>query len=535
MYHRYFGLNEAPFSIAVNPRYLFMSARHRDALAHLLYGVGAGGGFILLTGPVGTGKTTITRSLLEQLPQNADIALILNPTLSAVELLATACDELGINYSKDEQQLKPLTDKLHAYLLDNFAKGRNTVLLIDEAQHLQFETLEQIRLLTNLETNTKKLLQIILVGQPELKQLLNKPELSQLAQRITARYTLTALNQKETKAYIRHRLHVAGLPGNQQLFSDRVIQQIYKTSQGIPRLINVLCDRMLLGSYGKNKSSVDQQIVKQAINEIKGEDLELKQDSTNGVAKLGGGALAVAVVAALSLFTWQWFNSPINEHALNGGEAKASASTTNEKRLEIKWDRSQETAMGDLLTHLTIQSDTPICSNSSFRCDTLTVKTWQELSNYQRPVILKLITPAKTEAFTTLVGLNPTHAEIIKQGKKQQVSLKELGPLWTGEFILLWQPPPHYKDPINLGDTSPAVSWLAEKFALLDQQKAPLATDTFNQALQKRVIIFQQTHQLSHDGVVGLKTLLKINEQLSTVQLLNELANNADNTSTGNI
>ena len=186
MYHQYFGLTEAPFSIAVNPRYLFMSPRHRDALAHLLYGVGAGGGFILLTGEVGTGKTTINRCLLEQLPDDTDIAIILNPALNAMELLATVCDELGIAYDSEKHTLKTLTDNLHRYLLENHRRGRKTVLLIDEAQHLDFDVLEQIRLLTNLETNSEKLLQIILIGQPELAQMLGRPELRQCSRRTTS-------------------------------------------------------------------------------------------------------------------------------------------------------------------------------------------------------------------------------------------------------------------------------------------------------------------------------------------------------------
>ena len=198
MYLQYFGLSETPFSIAVNPRYLFMSPRHRDALAHLLYGVGSGGGFILLTGEVGTGKTTINRCLLEQLPPDTDIAIVLNPALNAQELLATVCDELGIAYDGNQPSLKTLTDSLHSYLLENHAQGRKTVLLIDEAQHLDFDVLEQIRLLTNLETHSEKLLQIVLIGQPELAQLLQRPELRQLNQRITARYTLAPLNQAES-------------------------------------------------------------------------------------------------------------------------------------------------------------------------------------------------------------------------------------------------------------------------------------------------------------------------------------------------
>ncbi|MDP5071240.1 MAG: AAA family ATPase, partial [Congregibacter sp.] len=208
MYYQYFGLNEAPFSIAVNPRYLYMSPRHRDALAHLLYGVGAGGGFILLTGEVGTGKTTINRCLIEQLPDNADIAMVLNPALDSRDMLATVCEELHIQFADPRPGLKELTDSLHRFLLDNHGKGRKTVLMIDEAQQLDFDVLEQIRLLTNLETSDEKLLHIILIGQPELAAKLARPELRQLNQRITARFDLQALSPPETAAYIRHRLQV---------------------------------------------------------------------------------------------------------------------------------------------------------------------------------------------------------------------------------------------------------------------------------------------------------------------------------------
>ncbi len=303
MYHKYFGLEEAPFSIAVNPRYLFMSERHRDALAHLLYGVGVGGGFILLTGEVGTGKTTIIRCLLEQLPPKTDVALILNPALDAVQLLAVVCDELHIDYQDQDRNLKELTDKLHRFLLENHQRGRNTVLLIDEAQHLQFEALEQIRLLTNLETNTRKLLQIILIGQPELKVMLARPELRQLSQRVTARYQLKPLTLDETAGYIRHRLQVAGLHANQELFPPKVVQHIHKESQGIPRLINVLCDRILLGTYGQNKARVDMAMARQATLEVKGED----DERIAGSARWAWPAAAAVLLltAAGALLWWQ--------------------------------------------------------------------------------------------------------------------------------------------------------------------------------------------------------------------------------------
>ncbi|MEZ5502904.1 MAG: AAA family ATPase [Halioglobus sp.] len=281
----------------MNPRYLFMSARHRDALAHLLYGVGAGGGFILLTGEVGTGKTTINRCLLEQLPANTDVAMILNPALNAIELLASVCDELGIANDPEKHTLKTLTDKLHAFLLENHARGRKTVLLIDEAQHLDFDVLEQIRLLTNLETNSEKLLQIILIGQPELAQLLARPELRQLNQRITARYNLDPLNLDETGAYIQHRLQVAGMSPERVIFTPSVVRGIYKATRGIPRVINVLCDRMLLGAYGRNKSRADHAMLQLAKQEVLGEQ---------AAATATWRWLAAAVVILLLVWLGGW-------------------------------------------------------------------------------------------------------------------------------------------------------------------------------------------------------------------------------------
>src|SRR5690606_1979704 len=256
MYHDFFGLKEQAFSIAVNPRYLYMSDQHREALAHLLYGIQIGG-FVLLTGEVGTGKTTIIRSLLEQLPEQTDIAMVFNPMANVPEMLGMILDELRVQYEKSQTSVKYLTDVLHHFLLDNHARGRNTVLLIDEAQLLSADALEQIRLLTNLETNTQKLLQIILVGQPELNTLLSRPRLRQLAQRITARFHLSPLNLAETRAYIAHRLQVAGLNGEKNPFTPGIVKKIHRFSGGIPRRINILCERILIGLYGHNQHQVD--------------------------------------------------------------------------------------------------------------------------------------------------------------------------------------------------------------------------------------------------------------------------------------
>ena len=225
-YHEYFGLDDQAFSIAVNPRYLYMSDQHREALAHLLFGVKSGG-FVMLSGEVGTGKTTIIRCLLEQLPDNADLAIVMNPSASARDLLCSICDEFRLTYAPNETSLKNLTDTLTEFLVKNHMRGRKSIVLIDEAQLLRISTLEQVRLLTNLETNTQKLLQIILVGQPELNELLAKPALRQLSQRITARYHLRPLTEQNTEAYIKHRLKVAGMPPGRIPFGPKVIARIH--------------------------------------------------------------------------------------------------------------------------------------------------------------------------------------------------------------------------------------------------------------------------------------------------------------------
>ena len=273
MYTSYFGLEEKPFSIAPNPDYLFMSDRHREALNHLTYGLGDTGGFVLLTGEVGTGKTTISRRLMENLPENTQAAFILNPTLSSQELLATICDELKVRYRKTGATLKTLTDKIQQKLLKNHSENINTLLIIDEAQHLQPEVLEQLRLLTNLETNTKKLLQVILIGQPELQQLLQRRDLRQLAQRITARYHLLPLNKQEVAQYLKHRLSVAKCFRN--IFDKSAVNAIHKTCNGIPRLMNLLAERALMNAYNSNNAVVNRKIILQAAYDALGDEYQV--------------------------------------------------------------------------------------------------------------------------------------------------------------------------------------------------------------------------------------------------------------------
>jgi general secretion pathway protein A len=270
MYAQFFGLKQEPFSIAPDPRYLFMSERHREALAHLLYGLAGGGGFVLLTGEIGAGKTTVCRCFLEQVPKRCNVAYIFNPKLTVTELLKSVCEEFHIPVPAREPGMatvKDLLDPINEYLLRTHAVGQNNVLIIDEAQNLSADVLEQLRLLTNLETSERKLLQIILIGQPELRDMLARPELEQLAQRVIARFHLGALSENETAQYIRHRMAVAGM--NSPLPFDRPSRvRIHEWSRGVPRRINLLCDRALLGAYSAGKSRVDVEIVDKAAAEV---------------------------------------------------------------------------------------------------------------------------------------------------------------------------------------------------------------------------------------------------------------------------
>ncbi|SEK69039.1 Type II secretory pathway, component ExeA (predicted ATPase) [Colwellia chukchiensis] len=339
MYTSYFGLEEKPFSIAPNPDYLFMSDRHREALNHLTYGLGDTGGFVLLTGEVGTGKTTISRRLMANLPENTQAAFILNPTLSSQELLATLCDELKIRYRKTGATLKTLTDKIQQKLLKNHESNINTLLIIDEAQHLQPEVLEQLRLLTNLETNTKKLLQVILIGQPELQQLLQRRDLRQLAQRITARYHLLPLNKQEVEQYLKHRLSVAKCFRN--IFDKSAIKAIHKTCNGIPRLMNLLAERSLMNAYNSNNAVVNGKIVRQAARDALSDEFHTQAWWQSAWLKVGAGVTLLALFLAMGMW-WgaQLINGnrlstpPLTSHQQSAPATTASVPLTSAAQVE---------------------------------------------------------------------------------------------------------------------------------------------------------------------------------------------------------
>ena len=343
MYLQYFRLKNPPFSLAPNPRFLYMSPRHREALAHLLYGIDEGGGFVALTGEVGTGKTTLCRCLLEQIPPNIDIALIINPRLNAIEFLASVCDELRIKIPPETASLKTLVDALNGYLLESFSQGRHTIVIIDEAQNLSFDVLEQIRLLTNLETSESKLLKIILVGQPELNTLLQRKDLRQLNQRITARFHLTPLSETETAGYIYHRLSVSG--GYKRLFPKKTIKKIYRYSGGIPRLINIICDRSLLGAYASECHQVSNKIVARAAREV--------MSGNNSKPKLTGFAKPASFMILMAIAIWGLFDIalPTINRLMGVNSQKNIAVTDSDTAMKIQ--------LGDILTTLTDNYDNP--------------------------------------------------------------------------------------------------------------------------------------------------------------------------------
>jgi general secretion pathway protein A len=303
MYASFYGLNEKPFSITPDPRYLFLSERHAEALAHLVYGINEAGGFIQLTGEVGTGKTTVVRSLLAQAPKHAEIALILNPRMTPAEFLLAICEELGITVDqKSEGSLKDLVDLLSFHLLKAHAAAKRIVLVVDEAQNLSVDVLEQVRLLTNLETETQKLLQIILIGQPELRELLDRVELRQLAQRITGRYHLDPLSGDEAAAYVRHRLRVAG--ATREIFTNGALREVRRLSGGVPRLINIICDRALLGAFTEDRHVVGAGVVRRAAGEVFGKTM-----LPRWLPWATGAAVGAVAVASVALVVPRYLNS----------------------------------------------------------------------------------------------------------------------------------------------------------------------------------------------------------------------------------
>ena len=527
MYQHYFGLAEAPFSIAPDPRYLYLSQRHQEALAHLLYGVGGDGGFVLLTGEVGAGKTTVCRCLLQQIPESCDVAYIFNPKLTVEELLSTICVEFGIDCPPGNTSIKVYVDCINAYLLDAHAKGRHTVLIIDEAQNLSAEVLEQMRLLTNLETNERKLLQIILLGQPELAQMLERPELRQLSQRIVARYHLGPLTKAEVAAYVRHRLEISG--AQRQLFPGGLMNRLYRLSGGVPRVINVLCDRSLLGTYVQGKERVDRQTLAQAAREV------FHQPPRRSLVRPLGAVMLVLIFVLLGM---RWYQLELAEPgtplpasttpSAAAAKATAAAVPATAAALPEGLEWPADLALGDsrALAYAALfrtwgleYQGGDACREAQslgLRCRSARGGL-DELRELDRPAVLQLRDMQGRGFYATLRALDQDSARFVLGKQEKTVALGALAAQWSGQYALLWRMPSQAHENIRSGERGAAVAWLARQLAQIQGRSVEAGEDkVFDEQLLREVKQYQLAQGLIPDGVVGPRTLMRLAGQTDT-------------------
>ncbi len=575
MYAQFFGLKREPFSIAPDPRYLFMSERHREALAHLLYGINAGGGFVLLTGEIGAGKTTVCHCFLEQIPKRCNVAYIFNPKLTVIELLQSICDEFHIALPEagpapaagHSPTIKDYVDRLNDFLLQAHAIGQNNILIIDEAQNLSPDVLEQLRLLTNLETSKRKLLQVILIGQPELRTMLERPELEQLAQRVIARYHLDALTEAETVQYIRHRLAVAGLP-KASLFDRGAIRRIYRLSRGVPRRINLLCDRALLGGYAEGRSQVDRGIVEKAAHEMFGRRARraaARRGRMQNLWLVGLGMTAGALVLGLLAWAlsadlprqvrearWPWQKAvvPASAPATTVADAEAAAQAPAEA---ASARAANETVPPDGPPSLSAGATAPITLAASLSESEALFKSlprdekqaWRELAplwkvslgsgdpcqealkqqvrcfknpislatirQLGRPGILVLRDDNDQPAYALLTGLTSQTATLRVDGVPRTVPLEKLAKLWRGDYATLWRIPRGYVKGALDDSPGPMADWLWTQLARAQGQPLPKSANRDRAALRARVAAFQRAHGLEADGQAGPTTLMQLN------------------------
>jgi len=534
MYLSFYGLAEKPFSITPDPRYLYLGGRHAEALAHLVYGISEAGGFIQLTGEVGTGKTTIIRSLLARQPDNTEIALILNPRMNAPEFVLTLCEELGILLPDDAVgSVKELVDILNRYLLKAHAQGKRVVLIVDEAQNLTPEVLEQVRLLTNLETETRKLLQIILIGQPELREVLARNDLRQLAQRITGRYHLDPLSRDESSAYVKHRLRIAG--ATTEIFTGGALAEMYRVSGGVPRLLNVIGDRALLGGYSEDRHVITSSVVRKAAGEVFG-----RRQTPVWLPWLLGIATTV-VVAGVALAVWQLVlrqetatvdapavaapapaSPPPAAPAAAPAEAappaardfasllRSSAAVTDldgaYSRLFSLWSARYVAGSEDACSQALRQGLE--CLNETGGLDVL--------RRFNRPALLSIEDDAGAVHQTIVVKLEADRAQLLLGADRHEVPLAELQSRWNGEFQMLWRPPQLDTRSLSLGMSGDPVRELRTRLMQWAGLPAGMAqSDIFDESLRELVIQFQRRAGLTADGVAGTRTQAMLDAALA--------------------
>lgn len=549
MYQEFFGLDDLPFAIVPDPDFLYRSAQHKEALAHLVFGLQDHAGFTLLTGEIGTGKTTLCRAVLTALPENIDVALVLNPTLSPRELLETLCDEFSIKREPGALSNKDLVDMLNDYLLDAHGRGRSTVVILDEAQNLGVEVLEQLRLLTNLETSRTKLLRIFLVGQPELRELLDSERLRQLSQRITARYHLGSLSREETRSYVEHRLQVAG--AERALFTASALAELHRSTAGTPRKINILADRALLGAYLKNATLVDRDIVQRAARELAGKKpRRFNPDLAPWALPATTGVVAIVTTGVL-LAWWSSYMppthlaetprvlplptvgetaepprpptsiSPAAESAALPPEPDQPAPTiANPLELAHAARTAAQSTLLEAWSLMTPTGGQDMCESArlhGLRC-LEGFGSLMDLRRLNRPALLSVRKPNGKPGYLVVSELTADTATLlVDHAEPLELPTRDLVRRWTGEFTLLWKPPLEDTDVITAESGPEAVAWLRRTMAKV--QPVPRLTDTgasYDWPLTKAVMEFQRRSGITVDGTVGAATFIALNNETAT-------------------
>lgn len=544
MYTSFFGLSEKPFAITPDPRYLFLSERHAEALAHLLYGINESGGFIQLTGEVGTGKTTVVRTLLSRLPQHADVAVILNPRVTPTEFLLSICEELGVDIdAADRDSVKAMVDGLNRRLLGAHAEGRRIVVIVDEAQNLSTAVLEQVRLLTNLETPTQKLLQIILIGQPELAVLLDRTELRQLAQRVTGRYHLSPLTRDETQQYVRHRLRVAGVSA--EIFTSGALREIHRVSGGIPRIVNVCCDRALLGAYTREQHSVNAALVRRAAGEVYGRRYLPRW--LTWVAGVAAAAAATAAVVAAVWLPWPDWRSPAHTAAqtsATSATAAASPSASVVAASAAVVASPAPAAMAASLDALLAENAASTTESGAYRrllamwgtaltsdkdpCGQATKSglacldqhgSWAQVRMLNRPAVLTLTDVRGARHRVVLTALDDRMATLTLGERSERVPLEAVSRLWFGDFTVVWRPRSARPRQLTIGSSGDEVRWLRRSLsALRGSSVDPERDDVYDRELAQAVLEFQRQHRLTADGIAGVLTQVVLDAALADPQ-----------------
>jgi general secretion pathway protein A len=530
MYTSFFGLSEKPFAITPDPRYLYLSERHAEALAHLLYGINEAGGFIQLTGEVGTGKTTVVRTLLSRVPHHADVAVILNPRVTPVEFLLTICEELGLPIEEaDRDSVKQMIDALNRRLLSAHAEGRRIIVIVDEAQNLSAETLEQVRLLTNLETATQKLLQIILIGQPELRELLDRNDLRQLAQRITGRYHLQPLSREETQGYVRHRLRVAGATG--EIFTPGALREVHRLASGIPRVINVSCDRALLGAYTQETRKVTAALVRQAAGEVYGRRFVPLWLGWVASALIVLGVAATVVVAWR---TWQQQRSAERSTALpaatvhpipiarqRNADAQLKPTASLDVLLAAGGTATTDAAAYRRLLSLwgTAMTDDRDPCGQAQKAGLACLEqrgSWAQVRALNRPAILTLTDDQGVRHRVVLSALDDKFATLYFGDHTERVAIDDLSRGWFGDFTVVWKPKTQRTRLLSVGMRGEEVRWLRRSLnALHGASSDPERADVYDEELAIAVQNFQREHRLTVDGVAGLQTQVVLDTALA--------------------